>query len=116
MFTFTKLELEHNVNDMDDPVAGQVVSLYDVAHSQVTGDGYLANTPLLRHANDNNANDADLSGEGGDGEPLPRPGHQRCGPRGEGGGLDVTLRQVSQEGQLELLWFRQQRLGWIGLI
>ena len=38
---------EYNVNDMNDPIAGQVVSLYDIAHSQVTGDGHLLDTSFV---------------------------------------------------------------------
>ena len=32
---------------MNDPIAGQVVGLYDVAHSQVTGDGHLMHVTLM---------------------------------------------------------------------
>ena len=32
---------EYNVDDMNDPVAGQVVRLYDITHRQVTGDSHL---------------------------------------------------------------------------
>ena len=53
---------------------------------------------------------SDLSGEGGDGEPLPRPGHQGGGAGGEGRGLDVTLGHVAQQAQLQLLRLGQQGL------
>ena len=46
--SFYLIELsEYNVYDMNDPIAGQVVCLYDVAHSQVAGDGHLMHVTLM---------------------------------------------------------------------
>ena len=62
---------------MDHPVAGDVVSLDDVAHSQTAGDGHLA-------------------GELGQGEPLPRPSDQGSAALREPAGGKMTLGHVSQ--------------------
>ena len=69
---------------MDHPVAGDVVSLDDVTHGQTAGDGH-------------------LTGELGQGQPLPGAGDQGGAALGEPAGGQTPLGHVSQQGQLQLL-------------
>ena len=85
------LSLQYNINNMDHPVAGDVVSLDDVSHRQTAGDGHLA-------------------GELCQGQPLPRPSHQGSAALGEPAGGKTTLGHVSQQGQLQLLLVGNHRL------
>ena len=76
------LHLEHAVHHVHHAVRGLIVDIDNVGHSQHAGDG-------------------DLVGEGSHGDPLPRPGDEGGGARGESFGEESSTRHVAQENRLQ---------------